>query len=315
MEYLFPVPERPLKSLLESKAARGEEFTEHEATIDVMLMMDKGKSHSLRELAGRWNWSRMRVSRSIGDLQNNALAWRSFNTSVQVGQLGTDLGQLGTKTGPKDSVNADVGTDLGQLGTDLGQPDLIYPRATELQNSELQNKPTARPQQRRRDRSQDIDFDEVLRSWNEFAAPLSLPTCRSMNAKRKAAVRQRFAEVWPNIEEVYNRIRGSGFLLGTGPRSWVVTFDFIWCRSDGAQKILEGAYDDGHKNRKARNDSRDADARSNGTGSGSAPGRGDSYDWDSFIERDPPRMAANAGSDGCPAPISPSHPPHLSIVR
>lgn len=313
MEYLFPVPARPLKSLLESKAARGEEFTEHEATLDVMLMMDKGKMDSERALSKRWKWSPSRVHRTKDALAKMADEWRCFG----VKQTEAEVKQPEAKSSIIDTENAHSEAQVKQSEAQVKQSDILYTRATdtELRTTDINNKPTARPQQRRKDRSQDIDFDEVLRSWNEFAAPLSLPTCRSMNAKRKAAVRQRFAEVWPNIEEVYNRIRGSGFLLGTGPRSWVVTFDFIWCRSDGAQKILEGAYDDGHKNRKARNDSRDADARSNGTGSGSAPGRGDSYDWDSFIERDPPRMAANAGSDGCPAPISPSHPPHLSIVR
>lgn len=246
MEYLFPVPARPLKSLLDSKAARGEEFTESEATLDVMLMADAGKMESLRTLSGRWNWPRMRVSRSLENLQSTAADWRAFNTSSQVGQLGTQLGQLGTKTGENTSENAEVGTGLGQLGTQLGQQDYIYPRATELQNSELQinkPKPSTKPETRRKDRTQDIDFDQVLESWNTFAAPLGLPTCRSLNDKRRAGIRRRYGKVWPYIEEVYDRIRGSGFLLGEGGRGWRVTFDFIWTRNDGAQKILEGNYD------------------------------------------------------------------------
>lgn len=247
MEYLFPVPARPLRSLLDHKAATGAEFTEQEAALDVMLMMDAGKTESLRTLSARWNWPRMRVSRGLENLQSTAAGWRAFNTSSQVGQLGTGLGQLGTKTGENTRENAVVGTLLGQLGTGLGQPDYIHPRATELQNSELQinkPKPSTKPETRRKDRTQDIDFDQVLESWNTFAAPLGLPICRSLNDKRRAAIRKRYRGVWPHIEEVYDRIRGSGFLLGEGGRGWRVSFDFVWTRNDGAQKILEGNYDE-----------------------------------------------------------------------
>ena len=88
------------------------------------------------------------------------------------------------------------------------------------------------------------DYGSVEESWNEFADDVGLPQIRKMNQKRRAAVRQRWDDIWPHVEEIYQEIRGSPFLLGQKSDWTGATFDFVWCTTDGYLKILEGNYRD-----------------------------------------------------------------------
>lgn len=83
--------------------------------------------------------------------------------------------------------------------------------------------------------------EDVVSSWNAFAEGAGLPKIRSLNDKRKRAIHQRFDQYWPEIESVYDEIRGSPFLMGQSS-DWSATFDWLWCRTDSFQKILEGNY-------------------------------------------------------------------------
>ena len=102
------------------------------------------------------------------------------------------------------------------------------------------------------------DYDSVMDSWNAFAEEVGLPTIRAMTRKRRAAVRAKHDEVWPQIDAIYRQIRGSPFLLGTGGRdSWRgATFDFVWLREDNYTRILEGAYGKGNGKRTTNGESR-----------------------------------------------------------
>ena len=90
-----------------------------------------------------------------------------------------------------------------------------------------------------------IAVDDVVDSWNAFAPQHGLSVVRALTDKRKKAIKRRAADVWPQIETIYEIIRSSSFLLGDNNRNWTVDFDFIWCTSDGALKILEGKYSNG----------------------------------------------------------------------
>ena len=134
--YLFPAPAKPLRSLLDFKARAGEEFSEEEAALDVMLALDRDDLRPLRYLAKRWGWSKNRVHRGLDDLRATAAEWRSFYSDDEpdpgqsVGQAGTGVGQAGTETGPNGTARAGSGTGVGQAGTGVGQyrsdPDTRY---------------------------------------------------------------------------------------------------------------------------------------------------------------------------------------------
>jgi hypothetical protein len=115
-------PEEELlhSSLLDGKARTGEPFTEEEATLDVMLAVDREDLRPLRYYAARWSWSKNRVHRALDELAKTAGEWRGFN-GRSVGQAGTEVGQAGTRTGPNGTKRAASGTKVGQAGTRLGQ--------------------------------------------------------------------------------------------------------------------------------------------------------------------------------------------------
>ncbi|MEO0559407.1 MAG: hypothetical protein AAF170_14620 [Bacteroidota bacterium] len=71
--YLFPVPGRVLRDLLNIKAQLGEEFSDDEAAADLMLDLDliefygrraqpTGMLHAVRYYAERWSWPKSRVA-------------------------------------------------------------------------------------------------------------------------------------------------------------------------------------------------------------------------------------------------------------
>lgn len=288
MSYLFPVPAQPLRSLLDGKARTGEVFTDDEATLDLMLMMDRDDVKPIRYMAQRWKWPRTSLSRKLEDMKRRAEGWRAFD----LGQVGPPVGQTGTKSGQNDSEIADVGPQVGQVGPPVGQ------YSTELHNSELdisKNKPSDNQQaQHARKRASRPGFtppseSEVLNTFTERLT-------RSPGLFDPAIEAERFMAYYES----------NGWRVGRNPmKSWGAAI------TNWITNIKDR---NGHTQRKARNDSRDADARANVSGGGSENGRADAYDWDSFYERGP-RMAVNAGADGNAAPVQSGTPPHMSLVR
>jgi hypothetical protein len=86
----------------------GEEWSEHEATADIMLAMDRDDIQAYRYYAERWEWSKSRVYRHMDTLKERARQWRSFNRSkwrksLKNGQerdtSGTERDTSGTRAG------------------------------------------------------------------------------------------------------------------------------------------------------------------------------------------------------------------------
>ena len=132
--FLFPVPGRVVRDLLDVKAALGDEFTDDEAATDLMLDLDlvefygrepqpTGMLHAVRYYAQRWSWTRTRVSeawsgraertRKDGStvagvdpwIRDRTERWRAFYDEA-VRQRQTTVGQRQTKTGPEDPEKA-----------------------------------------------------------------------------------------------------------------------------------------------------------------------------------------------------------------
>ena len=144
-EYLFPVPGSVLRNLLDFKAKTGEQFSEKEAILDIMIDMDKQEIKKPRDYATRWSWkSHVTVWRRLPEYQDMAKKWRSFNAKsleTKVKQRETGLKQRETKNGQSRAKNAGSETGLKQRETRVKQADLIHTRATdtELQITDSKN--------------------------------------------------------------------------------------------------------------------------------------------------------------------------------
>lgn len=90
-------------------------------------------------------------------------------------------------------------------------------------------------------RNSDIPFEEIRDLYNTICT--SLPKCRTVTDKRKAAIRARWSEGFklPDFEEAFKAAQESKFLKGlVGNRRWRADFDFLV--SPKMVKVLEGAY-------------------------------------------------------------------------
>lgn len=91
--------------------------------------------------------------------------------------------------------------------------------------------------------SSDIPFDQIRDLYNTICT--SLPKCRTVTDKRKAAIRARWSEGFklPDFEEAFKAAQESDFLKGLsgdGTRKWRADFDF--CVGTRMVRIIEGAY-------------------------------------------------------------------------
>lgn len=274
---LYPVTKQMIWQMIENERRLGGPFSLQGAIASYLYDLITGSEMSQRNYCKVWGWSHKKVRLNWEQITSTAAL---MHANEQGHTRGTTGAQKEAKTAQNEGVRAHEG----------------HTRGTHLQSTiDISIPKTSDNQKEQRARARKPSFSPPSESevLNTFTERLT----RSPGLFDAAIEAEKFFAYY----------EANGWRVGRNPmKSWPAAIT-NWITN------IKDRH--GHKNRKARNDSRDADARSNGTGSGSAPGRGDSYDWDSFIERDPPRMAANAGSDGCPAPISPSHPPHLSIVR
>src|SRR5690606_18448486 len=88
----------------------------------------------------------------------------------------------------------------------------------------------------------DVSYKRVMESWNSFAERTGRPRIITLSEKRKRAIRARYSQIWPRIDEIYEAIEASRFLMGEKKDWGGVTFDFVWVRDDAWLKVLEGAY-------------------------------------------------------------------------
>ena len=93
----------------------------------------------------------------------------------------------------------------------------------------------------KKNKTSDIPFEDIREAYNATCA--SLPKCRTVTDKRKAAIRARWKEGFrlSDFEEAFKIAQASDFLKGQiGNRHWKADFDYLI--SPKMVKVLEGAY-------------------------------------------------------------------------
>ena len=85
-------------------------------------------------------------------------------------------------------------------------------------------------------------YESAMIAWNEFAIRVQLPKITKLTDRRKAAIRQRYRDIWPHMIECLDRIAGSDFLMGK-VSNFRANFDWLWVRKDSHVRLLEGNFD------------------------------------------------------------------------
>jgi hypothetical protein len=85
-------------------------------------------------------------------------------------------------------------------------------------------------------------YDLILESWNAFAKSNGLSEIRQLTTKRINGIKARQGEDGFNLQEIFNCIQASPFLLGTNGNDWKADFDWVFCSPNNWLKIVEGKY-------------------------------------------------------------------------
>jgi hypothetical protein len=85
-------------------------------------------------------------------------------------------------------------------------------------------------------------YDLILESWNAFAKSNGLSEIRQLTTKRINGIKARQRENGFNLQEIFNCIQDSPFLLGTNGNDWKADFDWVFCSPNNWLKIVEGKY-------------------------------------------------------------------------
>ena len=89
---------------------------------------------------------------------------------------------------------------------------------------------------------EDTEIKWVVEKWNVMCRLVGLPTIFKITDQRRIAIKKRLEEYSAEkIEEVFNLVSKSAFLLGENDRGWKADFDFVMNKSK-FPKILEGSY-------------------------------------------------------------------------
>jgi hypothetical protein len=86
------------------------------------------------------------------------------------------------------------------------------------------------------------DYEFIKLSWNTFAQEFGLSEIRQLTQKRINGIKARQREDGFNLQEVFNCIEASPFLLGTNGNDWKADFDWVFCSPNNWLKIVEGKY-------------------------------------------------------------------------
>jgi hypothetical protein len=86
------------------------------------------------------------------------------------------------------------------------------------------------------------DYQLILESWNTFASSNGLSEIRQLTNKRINGIKARQREDGFDLQEIYNCIQASPFLLGTNGNDWKADFDWVFCSPNNWLKIVEGKY-------------------------------------------------------------------------
>lgn len=91
-----------------------------------------------------------------------------------------------------------------------------------------------------------INYHEIINRFNEILSP-PLPQVLKLTSGRRKAIKSRISDYGlESIGQVFEKIKKSKFLTGKNG-GWSCDFDWIFKQSNFI-KILEGNYDDGHRN-------------------------------------------------------------------
>jgi len=99
-------------------------------------------------------------------------------------------------------------------------------------------------------------YELILESWNVFAKSNGLSEIRQLTTKRINGIKARQREDGFNIQEIFDCIEESPFLLGTNGNDWKADFDWVFCSPNNWLKIVEGKYKS-KGNKKQENDLKD----------------------------------------------------------
>jgi len=85
-------------------------------------------------------------------------------------------------------------------------------------------------------------YDLILKSWNTFARSNGLSEIRQLTTKRINGIKAREHQNGFKLQEIFNCIEASPFLLGANGNNWKADFDWVFCSPNNWLKIVEGKY-------------------------------------------------------------------------
>jgi len=85
-------------------------------------------------------------------------------------------------------------------------------------------------------------YDLILESWNTFAKRNGLSEIRQLTPKRIKGIKARQRQNGFNIQEIFDCIQDSPYLLGNEGNHWKVDFDWVFGSPNNWLKIVEGNY-------------------------------------------------------------------------
>jgi len=85
-------------------------------------------------------------------------------------------------------------------------------------------------------------YDLILESWNTFACSNGLSEIRQLTTKRINGIKARERQNGFKLQEIFNCIEASPFLLGANGNNWKADFDWVFCSPNNWLKIVEGKY-------------------------------------------------------------------------
>jgi hypothetical protein len=86
------------------------------------------------------------------------------------------------------------------------------------------------------------DYEFIKLLWNTFANEFGVSEIRQLTTKRINGIKARQRQNGFNIQEIFDCIEESPFLLGANGNNWKVDFDWVFCSPNNWLKIVEGKY-------------------------------------------------------------------------
>jgi len=93
-----------------------------------------------------------------------------------------------------------------------------------------------------------VPNEVIVAQWNALAKERGLVACKALGKKRRAALRERWADAFwrGHWEEALGRLRHIHWVRGETSRRWRADLDWF-LRVDTVTKLVEGGYDDNIK--------------------------------------------------------------------